>query len=227
MTCVIFCGGEISDYEHIRMWPMFGNTSGRQIEEAGFVISADSGARHCRTLGIVPDIMVGDFDSVSQNDYEALIDAGSKALQYPAEKDMTDSELAVEIAINKGFYRVLLFGATGTRLDHSISNIFLLKKLTDANIDGIIVNETSYVRLIKDEIRLDRVEDAYVTLLPFAGNALGVSTQGLYYPLDDATLEVGSSWGVSNRFTEDTACIKLKQGYLLVITHRSEKNFRL
>ncbi len=222
MTCIIFCGGEVTDYEQIKRWPIFGSTSGKQIEDADFFISADSGARHCRMLGIVPDIMAGDFDSVSRNDYEALIDAGSKVLQYPAEKDMTDSEIAVEMAIDKGFDRVLLIGATGTRLDHSLSNISLLKKLTDAGIDGVIINESNYVRLIKDEIRLERVDDAYVTLLPFGGNAMGVTTQGLYYPLDDATLEVGSSWGVSNRFTEDTACIKLKQGYLLVIVSIEE-----
>jgi thiamine pyrophosphokinase len=130
---------------------------------------------------------------------------------------MTDSEIAVEIAINKGFNRVMIFGATGTSLDHSISNIFLLKKLTDARIEGIIINENNWVWLIRDEIMLERVDNSCVTLLPFAGNALGVTTQGLYYPLNDAVLEVGSSWGVSNRFTGDTARISLKQGYLLVI----------
>ncbi len=207
MMCAIFCGGEITDYDYIR----------RHLDGAGFVISADSGARHCIRLGIVPDIMAGDFDSVARNDFDALMDAGSEVLRYPAEKDMTDSELAVEIAINKGFNRVLLFGATGTRLDHSLSNVFLLKKLTDANIEGILINENNSLRLIKGELRLEQKEDAFVTLLPVAGNASGVTTRGLYYPLEDAVLEVGSSWGVSNRFSGETAIISVKQGYLLVI----------
>ncbi len=207
MKCVILCGGEITDYESMKEY----------LDGVDFFISVDSGARHCRRMGIVPDVMVGDFDSVAQEDYEALLDAGSKVLRYPAEKDMTDSELAVEIAINKGFNRVILLGATGTRMDHSLSNIFILKKLTDANIEGIIANENNVVRLIKDELLLERRDNTFVTLLPIAGNALGVTIRGFHYPLDDATLEVGSSWGVSNRFSEATAHIKLNHGYLLVV----------
>lgn len=217
MTCVIFCGGEITDYDSILKLPGSGIAPGRLAQEADFIISADSGARHCRALRIVPDIMVGDFDSASREDLEALSAAGSEVIRYPEEKDMTDSELAVEIAISKGFERVIILGATGTRLDHSMSNIFLLKKLTDAGIEGIIANEGNWVRLINDGLTLERADNVYITLLPFAGDACGVTTQGLYYPLDDATLKVGTSWGVSNRFAADTASISIKKGYLLVI----------
>ncbi|HOA54057.1 MAG: thiamine diphosphokinase [Clostridiaceae bacterium] len=207
MTCVIFCGGRIDDYAHAEEY----------CKKAELVISADSGARHCRALDIVPDILVGDFDSIDKSDYIGLKAAGVEMIGYPAEKDMTDSELAVEIAINRGCSRVILLGAIGSRLDHSISNLFLLKKIHDANVEGIIADEKNEIRLISGSIRLKRKDGVFVTLLPVAGSASGVSTRGLYFPLEGAVLELGSSLGVSNRFSEEEAYIEVKEGLLLVI----------
>ncbi len=210
MTCVIFCGGRIADYSYIKKY----------VGDASLIISADSGAHHCRALGIVPDLLVGDFDSVSSDDFCALEKAGAKAVRFPAEKDMTDSELAVEIAIDRGCSRIILLGAIGSRLDHSVSNLFLLKKLHDANVDGIIADEKNEVRLISDYITLRREDDVFVTLLPINGTATGVTTRGLYYPLDNAVLAAGSSRGVSNRFSEEEAYVEVKNGCLLVVVSR-------
>jgi len=210
MNCVIFSGGKIDDYEYLKKY----------LDKADFIISADSGAYHCRMLGIKPDVMVGDFDSIDGCDFNALKDTGTEVIRYPAEKDMTDSELAVEIAVSKGCSRVILLGATGSRLDHSVSNIFLLKKLLDSNIEGIIANEKNEVRLIRDNITLKREDGVFVTLLPISGDAAGVTTRGLYYPLENAVLAVGSSRGVSNQFSEDEAYVEVKNGLLLVIISR-------
>lgn len=207
MTCVIFCGGRITDYELIRKY----------LDGAVLIIAADSGARHCRKLGVKPGILLGDFDSISRIDWDALNADETEILRYPSEKDMTDSELAIEIALERGCSRVILLGAVGSRLDHSLSNIFLLKKLLDHDCVGLIADEKNEIRLIRDRIELEREDNAFVTLLPMAGNAAGVSTKGLRYPLSDATLEEGSSWGVSNEFSEDTAIVTVKEGYLLVI----------
>ena len=210
MNCVIFSGGKIDDYEYLKKY----------LDKADFIISADSGAYHCRMLGIKPDVMVGDFDSIDGCAFNALKDTGTEVIRYPAEKDMTDSELAVEIAVSKGCSRVILLGATGSRLDHSVSNIFLLKKLLDSNIEGIIANEKNEVRLIRDNITLKREDGVFVTLLPISGDAAGVTTRGLYYPLENAVLAVGSSRGVSNQFSEDEAYVEVKNGLLLVIISR-------
>lgn len=210
MTGVILCGGRITDYEYMRKY----------LPGKALILSADSGARHCRSFGILPDLLLGDFDSVSESDYAALIASGVETARYPEEKDMTDSELAVEIALKKGCDRVILLGALGTRLDHSASNLFLLKKLLDQGAEGILADEHNEVRLIDKRIELEKQDDAFVTLLPLAGSAIGVSTQGLYYPLDNATLEVGSSWGVSNRFISEKAVVTLREGYLLVMISR-------
>ena len=210
MTAVIICGGKIQHYEYLKKY----------FRDAPFIISADSGARHCRSFGVIPDLLVGDFDSISEADYGGLKAAGTQIQRFPIEKDMTDSELAVKIAIEKGCNKIILLGAIGTRLDHSLSNLFLLKKLLDEGVEGVVADENNEVTLIKDRILLDREEGTNITLLPLAGSAKGVTTKGLYYPLTNATLEVGSSWGVSNLFSEDKAQVTVKEGYLLVIKAR-------
>ena len=210
MTAVIICGGKIQHYEYLKKY----------FRDASLVISADSGARHCKSFGVIPDLLVGDFDSISEADYGGLKAAGTQIQRFPVEKDMTDSELAVEIAIEKGCNKIILLGAMGTRLDHSLSNLFLLKKLLDAGVEGVVADENNEVKLIKDSILLDREEGTNITLLPLAGSAKGVTTKGLYYPLTNATLEVGSSWGVSNLFSEDRAQVTVEEGYLLIIKAR-------
>lgn len=228
MTAVIVCGGKIENYAYMKKY----------LEEAKFIISADSGARHCKNFNIMPDLLVGDFDSVTKADYTDFVAAGVEILTFPPEKDMTDSELAIEIAMERGCSRIIMLGALGTRLDHSMSNIFLLKKLLDKGIDGTVADEYNEIKLINCRIELERKRKCececeselecelehengdFVTLLPLVGSVKGVTTQGLYYPLTNATLDVGSSLGVSNRFSEDKAHITVKEGYLLVIQAR-------
>jgi len=210
MTGVIICGGKIENYTYVKKY----------IQDADIIICADSGLRHCKFLQVSPDILLGDFDSVSSEDLKAFESAGINVLRYPVEKDMTDSELAIEIAVQKGCNKVILLGALGTRLDHSISNVLLLKKLTDRGVEGILADEHNEVRLINSTIEIVREENTFITLLPIDGNAEGVTTEGLYYPLKDATLKTGSSWGVSNRFSAEKASVRLKKGYLLVVKAR-------
>lgn len=210
MNSVIFCGGDIEDYESIKKY----------VQDAQLTFCVDSGARHCRKLQIIPDYLIGDFDSINEEDFTSLVEAGASVMRFSSEKDMTDSELAIEIAYEKGCRRIILLGAIGSRIDHMLSNVFLLKKLADLNVEGIIINENNEIRLINDYIELKSEKDNFLSLLPVGGNAVGVTTRGLYYPLTDATLEVGSSWGVSNRFTADSASVSVKKGYLLVIKSR-------
>ncbi len=210
MNSVIFCGGDIEDYESIKKY----------VQDAQLTFCVDSGARHCRKLQIIPDYLIGDFDSINEEDFTSLVEAGASVMRFPSEKDMTDSELAIEIAYEKGCRRIILLGAIGSRIDHMLSNLFLLKKLADLNVEGIIINENNEIRLINDYIELKSEKDTFLSLLPVGGNAVGVTTRGLYYPLTDATLEVGSSWGISNRFTADSASVSVKKGYLLVIKSR-------
>lgn len=210
MIGVIVCGGKIDNYKYMQKY----------FKGAKLIIAADSGAHHCKSFHVSPDLLVGDFDSVREIDYASLAAAGVEIIRYPEEKDMTDSEIAIEIAIKKGCTKVVILGALGTRLDHSLSTLFLLKKLLDKGIDGIIANEYNEVRLINRSIVLTREEGVYISLLPLAGSAKGVTTSGLHYPLENATLEASSSRGVSNKFSEDIARVTVTEGYLLIIKAR-------
>lgn len=210
MTGVIICGGTIYDYRYTKKY----------LQNADMIISVDSGARHCKAFRIKPDLLIGDYDSITSDDLKYYSKMGVEAIKYPAEKDMTDSDLATEIAVKRGCSKLIFLGAIGTRLDHSISNIFMLKKLLDNGIDAMIADEHNEMIVIKDHYELKKEDDVFISLLPLAGKAEGVTISGFYYPLVDATLEVGSSWGVSNKFARDTASVTLKKGYLLVIKSR-------
>jgi thiamine pyrophosphokinase len=207
---VIVCNGSISDYTYYHKY----------FIKAEFIISVDGGATHLRKLGITPDVLLGDFDSIIKEDYEYYKNIPVEIIQFPPEKDMTDTELAVEFAMNKGYNTFVFIGALGSRYDHSMANIFILKKLLDKGIKGVIVNETNEIILIRDKIKINKEEGIKVTLLPLSETVEGVTTKGLYYPLLDAVLEMCSTWGVSNEFVADIAEISLRKGLLLVIKSR-------
>jgi thiamine pyrophosphokinase len=210
MKALIACSGEIKDYSFCS----------KHIEDIDYIIGVDGGAHHLLKLGLKPDVLLGDFDSILESDLVHFKHEGIEILKYPSEKDLTDSELAVEAAIEKGCDTVVMIGCVGSRLDHSIANIHLLKKLLDNGIKGIIVNENNEITLIRDHLELKREEDTRVSLLPLTGKVTGITLKGFYYPLNDFTLELGSARCVSNEFAEDTAEITIKDGLLLVVKSR-------
>lgn len=210
MKGVVICGGAIKEYARL----------GKYLDNAGIIICADGGAIHLDGLNVVPDILVGDFDSIPANKLDELTQKGVETIRFPVEKDMTDSELAVEIAVKKGCSSVVILGGLGSRLDHSMANVFLLKKLLDEGIDGVIADEHNEARIIDKSIVLEKEECYKVTLLPVTDKVLGVFTEGLSYPLADATMKLGSSWGVSNEFSGEKACVTIGAGLLLVIKSR-------
>ncbi len=210
MTALIVCNGSIEDY----------SAYGRFIEKADFIIGVDGGARHLKQLGLKPDILLGDFDSIDNKDLEGYRISGTEIMKFPVEKDMTDAELAIETAIGRGHKTIIMLGVLGSRMDHSLANIFLLKRILDKGSKGIIANEKNEITLINDKMEIRREEGLKITLLPLSTKVTGVNLKGFYYPLVNATLETGSTWGVSNEITGDTGEIKIKDGLLLVIKAR-------
>ncbi len=209
MTGVVVCGGIITDHDAMRHW----------LAEADITICADSGAAHFEQWGITPDILIGDMDSISKDHLERLQIKGVKTIRHPVEKNMTDSELALEIAAEKGCTTVIMLGATGARLDHTLANIFLLKKLFDKGITGIIADEKNEITLIDDRITMkkDKAGETKVSLVPLTSTVTGVTTQGLYYPLENASMELGTTWGISNEFVSSSAQVSIGEGLMLVI----------
>jgi len=203
MRAVIISGGRINDYGFIR----------KQISDCDTIICADSGYTHAIKMGLSPGIVVGDFDSVGE------VPDNVACLRYPSRKDLTDTEIAVEYARSKGFRDFLLIAATGSRIDHSLSNILLLRNIMECGEQAIIIDEHNKVMITDSQLKLYEPPGSIVSLIPLS-DCRGVTTEKLEYPLNDAELLTGRGHGVSNIMTEDNASVTVNEGVLLVIIAR-------
>jgi thiamine pyrophosphokinase len=185
-----------------------------------FVVAADGGARHAAKLGLAIDRWVGDGDSVSPGDLATLRAAGIPVDLVPAAKDETDTELALRAAVDDGAARVTILGATGgARLDHALANVALLAHPVLGDRPAALLDAASRVRLVRGPGGLElvgRIGDL-VSLIPFGGDALGVRTDGLEYPLDGDSLPFGVARGVSNVRLRERASVSLEGGAILVV----------
>jgi thiamine pyrophosphokinase len=189
------------------------------------IIAADAGAASLDRLGRTPDRLVGDLDSISDELLERLVAAGVAIDRYPADKDASDTELALEAAIAAGAAEIVLLGATGgPRLDHELANLLLLADPALGTRDVRIVHGSSTVRVLRDggRMTLEGAAGDLVTLLPVGGDATGVRIDGVRWPLAGATLHLGRSRGLSNEVVEPPASVSLERGTLLVVEHRTQ-----
>lgn len=182
-------------------------------------IASDHGVGFfCRT-GRIPNVVLGDFDSASSEELAQLQNMGIEPQRYPAEKDWTDTELAVRHAIEIGAGRITLVGATGTRLDHVLGNLGLLGMALETGVEMQIIDAHNRIRMIEQEMIIKKEEQygTYVSLYPLGGTVKGLTLQGFKYPLTDAQVTPWQSLCISNEIEADLAQITLKEGRLLVI----------
>ena len=195
------------------------------LADATLVIAADSGAAWLEGIGVRPDLVVGDMDSIDPALLDRLAGEGAKIERHEPDKEESDAELAVERAVEAAAGEVVILGALGgERVDHELANLLLL---ADARWRGSrlrIVRGGTTVRALRGDERLDleAAEGDLVTLLAIEGDAIGVRTKGLRFPLDGETLEVGRSRGLSNQVEHVPASVSLERGTLLVIETRKE-----
>ena len=189
------------------------------IGEEDFVVAADGGALALERWRILPHLVVGDMDSLGQAGVERLAKQGVPVAAYPEAKNETDLELAVARAIGAGATEVVVLGALGgTRLDHEAANLLLL---ADPGYDGVRIEArrgATRVRAVRGGQTLDLAGPltALVTLLPVAGDAHGVRTEGLRFPLHGETLHFGRARGLSNEIVALPARVWVERGSLLV-----------
>ncbi len=194
-----------------------------QLVGADLVIAADSGAEWLAALGIRPDIVIGDMDSADPALLERLAAAGVTMERHPIDKDASDAELAVDRAVEAGATEVVLLGAMGgERSDHALANLLLLGDPGRRGEVLTIVNGGLRVRALHggDSLALAGGVGDLVTLLSVDGDAFGVRTHGLRYPLDGETLPLGRSRGLSNVVLHPPASVSLERGTLLVLETR-------
>lgn len=186
------------------------------------VIAADSGLNWSYRLGIRPDLMMGDFDSVEPEILAYYRKQAIPSKTFPARKDFTDSELALWAAmdLSKQGDEIWMLGGIGSRMDHTLANVFLLYEPLQKGIEAHLIDGLNDIRLIQGpcEIMVERREEQqYLSLLPFLGDAEGIDLEGTAYPLQDFRLKVGKCIGISNEIDASKARIRLKKGYLLLI----------
>ncbi|MCL5046484.1 MAG: thiamine diphosphokinase [Actinobacteria bacterium] len=128
---VVFANGRIGDYERLR----------GLIRDDDWIICADGGAGHALKMGLSPDVLIGDFDSLDGDIVEEISRAGAEVLRVPTEKDQTDTQLALDLALSRGAREILVLGAIGDRLDHTMANILLLPKLAVHGANVTMVDE--------------------------------------------------------------------------------------
>lgn len=203
---LVFSGGSISDYEKI-----IPCTKGDF-----YIICADSGVFHCLNLGLTPDLVVGDFDSSSYAELSNMDTLKTaEFIRLNPVKDDTDTQYALDCAVERGFKDILLIGAVGTRVDHSLANIFLLEKYSKIGVRVTILTENSLIRFLKnDTIHISRSKRKYVSLIPLS--TVTASNEGFEYPLNREVLHRDSSRGISNVLINETGSITLESGCALI-----------
>jgi thiamine pyrophosphokinase len=218
---LILADGDPPDVEALaEAWP--GWSDGIDL-----IVAADGGIRNATGLGLGPvDLWVGDGDSLSAVDRQAMLEGGVPMEPAEEGKDESDTELAVLAALDRGATRLTVLSPFGgRRLDHALANALLLGHPRLAGLDAVLLAPSARVRLIRAPRRdgstaslsLDGRPGDLVSLLPFAGPAAGVTTHGLQYPLVDEPLDVGPARGLSNVRLGPRASVTLRSGSLLVI----------
>ena len=189
------------------------------VRSGDLLIAADGGAQHCLALGLTPAIVIGDFDSLSGPELEELITRGAQLIQHPAHKDFTDLELALQHAKGLGIEEVLILGALGSRWDQTVANLLLPVSADLASIHISILDGPQQVFILHPgrQFQFHGKKGDTLSLIPLCGDAQGVVTSGLEYPLRDETLFFGATRGVSNVLTADTARVSLSSGTLLCV----------
>ena len=181
------------------------------------IIAADSGCRNAIKLGVTPNIVLGDLDSLE----EKVIPDSAELLRVPAEKDFTDTQLAIDTALKKGANDIVIVGGLGGRLDHTLSNLGILEDLSAKRVHAVMLDGKNRIRYINSTSTLiARSGYRYLSLLCLSEKAKGVSVEGCKYPLKNATLERRFQYAVSNEIVGNCALISVRKGGVFVIESR-------
>lgn len=197
-SCIIFCAGGFDGLIE-------------PADKTDCILAADGGLTHLQALGLQPDGILGDFDSLGY--------VPDTALRFPVEKDDTDAMLAVRHGLSLGYRRFLLYGSLdGPRLDHTVANFQTLQFLADHGAEGYLIGIRNIATVVKDSgIFFPAGAEGILSVFCMGSDARGVCLSGLKYPLENSTLSAGFPLGVSNHFTGTPSTVSVKDGSLLVL----------
>ena len=197
-TCIIFCAGGFEKLVE-------------SVRDGDFLMAADGGLVHLQRLGLSPDGILGDFDSLGYVPENAKV--------FPVEKDDTDAMLAVRQGLQLGYRRFVIYGGLdGPRLDHTVANFQTLQFLADHGAQGYLAGNTYMATVIKNEsVRFSETAQGIFSVFCMGADATGVTIRGAQYDLENGTLSAGVPLGVSNHFVGKAAQISVTDGSLLLL----------
>ncbi|MGI6098013.1 MAG: thiamine diphosphokinase [Dethiobacteria bacterium] len=187
-----------------------------------YIICADGGAALAVQAGLIPDLLIGDFDSLSPIFLTRIAESGSQIKKFPVEKDETDTELAIKEALTLKIHTLTLLGGWGSRWDHSLSNINLLAGALKKrpHLEVKMMDQKNELWVANKYLEINGQKGDPLSLLPYSHIVSGVTTSGLYYPLTNARLYRESTLALSNYFLDNKASISIDEGILLVMRSR-------
>lgn len=193
-----------------------------QVQEEDLVIAVDGGLSYCGLLEVEPDILIGDFDSVSEKEREAVEELANqipdRVIRLEREKDDTDMLAALKLGLEWGYRSFRIYGGTGGRLDHTLANIQCLLYLKNHGAEGYLCDGSSLIFVIKDEeISFQPTMEGYLSLFALGREAKGVTIRGMKYPLDRAVLHNDFPIGISNEFVGEQGVVAVEDGELVGI----------
>lgn len=203
MKVFIFTGGSIVPENIIE-----------KLDKDDMVISADSGYLNAELLGFKTDVLVGDFDSLGREN----IPDGIEKVELPCEKDLTDTQVACDMAIEAGANQIVIIGGLDGRLDHTLSNMAVLRELSSKGIYSYITDGKNRVRYINSTgTIIARSAFKYLSLIADDKVVKGVSIEGCKYPLKDAKIYRERQFAVSNEIVGNCALVSARKGGLFIV----------
>lgn len=189
-------------------------------KEYSTFIAADGGVLLLEELGITPDVLLGDFDSITEDKIKYYQKNNVEIIKYPNEKDETDGELALKFCLDNNLDNIIIIGAQGGRLDQQLGNIFLLEYADYHGLKAVIMDPGLEMGLIVQKKIFNNCEGEYLSLIPLSKKVSEVSTKGCKYPLNNDHLYRYKTRGISNLIIKEKAEVSIKEGLLIYLKHR-------
>jgi len=205
---IIFVNGNLSDTSEAK----------NIITDNDCLIASDGGVKHVLKLGLVPQIIIGDFDSISRSLQKKLKNKKIEQIKYSVKKDKSDFELAIDLCLKRKFQEIIIIGILGDRIDHMIANIFLIAKIQTQNpkIKIKIFEGKNEIFILNNEIIITGKIGDEISIIPVSDKLEGIITEGLEYRLKNEELMFGSTRGISNVMKKTSIKILIKKGVALV-----------
>ena len=206
MRGLITAGGDLTNQEIFS----------EEYDKADIRIAVDSGIEFYYRYKKLPEMVLGDFDSISKDGKEFISDERIETSSFPPEKDYTDLELGIEYLAEKGCRKIVILGAVGDRIDHSLANLFMMVRFYKKGIDLILKNNLMKIQVVEEEIEIQK-DYKFLSVVPVSQEGIEITLEGFYYPLKNHPVEMGSTLAVSNFLTGERGRIKISKGTGFVI----------